>query len=84
MPLRRLQKELIKKLLLSACDVAALVDGTTWDNVCMLPSYAQGQSFQFLKLWYLSLYHPSVPHSEFRMNEFERVIFYFSFPSLIA
>lgn len=34
-PFRRLRKELIKKSLLSAGDVAALVDGATWNNVCI-------------------------------------------------
>lgn len=44
-------KELIKKLLLlSACDVEAPLDGTTWNNMCMLHCYAQGQSLQYHSL----------------------------------
>lgn len=62
-PFRRLQEGLIKNLLLSAGDVAALVDVATRDNACTV---LHMDIFSIAKyIFCISFHFSSVPQSEF-------------------
>lgn len=62
-PPRRLQEGLIKNLLLSACDVAALVDVAARDNACTV--FAHGHFSVAKYVFCISFHFSSAPQSEF-------------------